>query len=164
MTGSEQQLSDEAKFVRWIIWGGIALVAMFSLSRLITITKYYSWSDGSGIYQGSRTVSSGRSSGAMSCERTYLVDPRTDLEAPPTGHVPVAVTVESPCLVLLGPSPKVGARVALKVHPENVGGAMSSTEAFSLGIYEVFALLVAGGAHLFRRRMMKRGVWYRAGP
>ncbi|MEN9580059.1 MAG: hypothetical protein RJA70_3068 [Pseudomonadota bacterium] len=162
MTGPVQQLTDEAKFVRWFVWGGLLVVAMFSLGRLITITKYLSWTESSGIYEGVVAASSGRSAGAISCERKYLVDSRTDLPAPPTGHVPVAVTVESPCLVLLGPNPDVGQRVALSVHPSSPLGAMSSTEAFALGIYEVFALLVAGGANFVRRWMMKRGRWYRA--
>lgn len=162
MSAPAKQLTDEAKFVRWFVWGGLVIVAMLSLGRLITISKYLSWPESSGIYQGAKTVSSSRSGGALSCQRTYLVDARTDLEAPPTGHEPVAVTVESPCLVLLGSSPDVGERVALKVHPSSSLGAMSATEAFSVGIYEAFALLLASGAHFARRRMMQRGLWYRA--
>lgn len=107
---------------------GVLSGAATGLARGLRLLNWQSWSHTQARYVGGRSVSSGRSGGGGSCERSY--------EITVTG-TPVTRSVDAPCLVLLGPNPDPGATVDVAYEAPEGAKVLSETEVFAVGAFEL---------------------------
>lgn len=124
---------------------GALAVGSGLLSRGVRVMHWSEWPHAEARHLAAGTTASARSGGAFACRRTYAVTSEGD--AP-------ALTVDSPCLVLLGPDPAPGALVEVAHPGPGDTRVLSATEVYAVGALDLVgpAVLLLGAALLASRR------------